>query len=124
MLKSGCGVEKVFFDSCERILRSIAINLIVAWRLLFVGLLGGKLPPLPADVMFNEEQIHVLRGYAIVNNLKPPNTLDEALHLVGLLGGACTNNSYPKAGYISIKDGLSKLESFKEMEHLSKLGGM
>ena len=55
MLKTGCGVENVYFDTCERILRSIAINLIVAWRLLFIGLLGGKLPPLPADIMFDKE---------------------------------------------------------------------
>ena len=97
MLKTGCGVENVYFDTCERILRSIAINLIVAWRLLFIALLGGKLPPLPADILFDKEQLNVLRGYAIENKFPPPNTLDEAIYLVGMLGGGCTNNSYPKS---------------------------
>lgn len=122
MLKSGCSVERVYFDTCERVLRSIAINLIVAWRLLFIGLLGGKLPDLPADIMFDDNQLNVIYGYAIKHGYPPPNSLNDVLFIIGLMGGGYVNKSYPKPGYMSIKDGISKLRNFKNMMELFKIG--
>ena len=122
MLKSGCHVEKVYFDTCERIKRSIAINLIVAWRLLFIGLLGGKLPLLPPGILFTDIQIRVLKGYAIKYGCSVPKTLDDALALVGLLGGACLSKAYPQPGYMSIVNGFHKLKEFEELFKLYEIG--
>ena len=122
MLKSGCNVEKVYFDTCERIKRSIAINLIVAWRLLFIGLLGGKLPPLHPGILFTDIQIRVLKGYAIKYGHSVPETLDDALLMVGLLGGACLSKSYPHPGYMSILNGFHKLKEFEELFKLYEIG--
>ena len=121
MLKSGCNVESVYFDNSERILRSIAINLIVAWRLLLIGLIGCKLPDLPPDIMFDTDMLKVLRGYARSNGFPPPNTLSAALFLVGMFGGASTNRSYPFPGYMSIMNGLSKLAIHKYCLEMSRI---
>ena len=121
VLKSGCNVEKVFYDKCERVLRSIAINLIVAWRVLFIGLLGGKLPNVPADVMFDSDELKVLFGYSKLFNCTPPNTLSDALFIVGMLGGASVNRQYPYPGYMSIKDGLTKIYNYKYCLNLSRI---
>ena len=40
VLKSGCGVERIAHETAERIRRAIAINLVIAWRIMLITLLG------------------------------------------------------------------------------------
>jgi hypothetical protein len=67
VLKSGCGVEQIAHETAERIRRAIAINLVIAWRIMLMTLLGRETPDLPPDVMFSNIELLVLRAYAKKN---------------------------------------------------------
>jgi hypothetical protein len=67
VLKSGCGVEKIAHQTAERIQRAIAINLVLAWRIMLMTLLGRETPQLPPDVVFSNIELQVLNAYAKKN---------------------------------------------------------
>jgi Domain of unknown function (DUF4338)/Transposase DNA-binding/Transposase DDE domain len=67
VLKSGCGVEQIGHETAERIRRAIAINLVIAWRIMLMTLLGRETPELPPDVLFSNIELQVLRAYAKKN---------------------------------------------------------
>jgi len=69
VLKSGCRIEDVAHKTGERLKRSIAINLVIAWRIMLMTLLGRETPELPAEVLFSDLEIEVLRAYAKKNAL-------------------------------------------------------
>ncbi len=64
VLKSGCGVEKAAHETAQRIRRAIAINLVIAWRIMLMTLMGREVPDLPAEVLFSDMEIEVLKAYA------------------------------------------------------------
>ena len=64
VLKSGCRIEKIAHDTAERLRRAIAINLVIAWRIMLMTLLGRETPELPAEVLFSDLEVRVLRAYA------------------------------------------------------------
>ena len=64
VLKSGCRIEALQHKTAERLKRAIAINLVIAWRIMLMTLLGRQCPELPAQVMFSELEIDVLQAYA------------------------------------------------------------
>jgi hypothetical protein len=67
VLKSGCGVEQIAHETAERIRRAIAINLVTAWRIMLMTLLGRETPQLPPEVLFSDLELQVLRAYAKKN---------------------------------------------------------
>jgi len=64
VLKSGCRIEEAAHKTAERLKRSIAINLVIAWRIMLMTLLGRKTPELPVEVLFSDLEIEVLNAYA------------------------------------------------------------
>jgi hypothetical protein len=68
VLKSGCGVEQIAHETADRIRRAIAINLVIAWRIMLMTLLGRETPELPPEVMFSNIELQVLRAYAKKNS--------------------------------------------------------
>lgn len=64
VLKSGCAIERIAHDTAERIRRAIAINLVIAWRIMLMTLLGRETPGLPAEVLFSDIELQVLRAYS------------------------------------------------------------
>jgi hypothetical protein len=64
VLKSGCGVERIAHGTAERIRRAIGINLVIAWRIMLMTLLGRETPELPPEVLFSDIELQVLRAYA------------------------------------------------------------
>ena len=64
VLKSGCRVEDMAHKTAERLRRAIAINLVIAWRIMLMTLLGREIPELPPEVVFSDLEIEVLKAYA------------------------------------------------------------
>ena len=87
ILKSGCKVEELANRSAERLARAAAINLVVAWRIFLMTLLGRDQPDLPPDVLFSELEIRVLKAFAAQHGIDPPETLAAAALLVARIGG-------------------------------------
>ena len=64
VLKSGCRTEFLLFRSAERLQRAIAINAVIAWRIMLMTLLGREVPDCDAELMFTDEELSFLRDYA------------------------------------------------------------
>lgn len=74
VLKSGCRIEELQHKTAERLKRAIAINLVMAWRIMLMTLLGRECPDLPASILFTDIEIDVLTAYAKKNGLPDPRT--------------------------------------------------
>ncbi len=98
ILKSGCKVEKLANRSAERITRAAAINLVIAWRILLMTLLGREHPDLPPEVMFSELEIQVLNAFAAQQGLDAPDTLASAVLIVARIGGYIHRARAPPPG--------------------------
>jgi hypothetical protein len=101
VLKTGCAVEELAHQQVERLQRSIAINLVIAWRIMVMTLLGREVPDLPAEVMFTDVEIDVLAAWARRQRrkLSAPKTLGDAIVLVAMIGGYANRNNDPPAGH-------------------------
>jgi len=62
VLKSGCRIESLTLRHAERLRRAIAINMIIAWRIMALTLIGRSTPDLPADVLFSHIELKVLEA--------------------------------------------------------------
>lgn len=67
VLKSGCGIEDLTHKTADRMRRAIAINLVIAWRIMVMTLLGREMPNLPAEVLFSDVELRTLQAYAKKN---------------------------------------------------------
>jgi len=70
VLKSGCEVEDARHETAERLKRFIAINMVVAWRIMLMTLLGREAPDLPPEVLFTDLELTVLSQYASKKNFR------------------------------------------------------
>ncbi len=64
VLKSGCRIEDIAHGTAERVRRAVAINLVIAWRIMLMTLLGREMPGMPAEVLFSDVELQTLRAYA------------------------------------------------------------
>jgi len=99
VLKTGCRVEDLAHQRVERLERAIAINLVIAWRIMVMTLLGRSVPELPADILFSDIEIRVLSAWAKTVAAQPPQSLGEAVILVARIGGYMNRNNDPPPGH-------------------------
>jgi hypothetical protein len=110
VLKSGCGTEKLAYRTAERLKRGIAINMVIAWRIMLMTLLGRECPELPAEVLFSDIEIEVLSAHAAKNNIDPPIQLGEAVQLIASLGGYLGRKKDPPPGHQIMWRGYANLQ--------------
>jgi hypothetical protein len=110
VLKSGCKIEEIAHETAERIRRAIAVNLVIAWRIMLMTLLGREEPHLPADVLFSDIELQTLGEFAKTRGRKPPALLDEAVHLVATIGGYLGRANDPPPGHQLIWRGYAALQ--------------
>jgi hypothetical protein len=110
VLKSGCRIEDLAHETAERLRRAVAINLVIAWRIMLMTLLGRETPELPAEVLFSDIELKTLRAYAKKKQLKPPLLLYDAVRLVAKLGGYLGRNNDPPPGHQIIWQGYTVLQ--------------
>jgi hypothetical protein len=81
-------VEEIQLETEQRLRPCLALYKIVAWRVLYVAMLGRTCPELPCDAIFAEEEWK--SAYAICRDVPPPRTappLKEFLAMLAELGG-------------------------------------
>ncbi len=61
VLKSGCKVLEHQNHHAEALLRAIAMDAVIAWRIMLLTLLGRELPGLPCELLFDPCECEVLR---------------------------------------------------------------
>lgn len=110
VLKTGCRIEKLAHETADRLRRSIAINLVIAWRIMLMTLLGRETPELPAEVLFSDIELRTLRAYSKKNGLTPPSLLGEAVRLVAKIGGYLGRNNDPPPGHQLLWQGYAEFQ--------------
>jgi hypothetical protein len=88
ILKSGCKIEELQFDNFSNTSNCIALYMIIAWRILYLTMLGRACPELSCDMVF--EDCEWKSVYMIVTKKEPPDTpplLDVIIRMIASLGG-------------------------------------
>ena len=98
VLKSGCRVEFLLFRTADRLQRAIAINAVIAWRIMVMTLLGRQVPDCDPQLMFADRELGFLRDYALEHGLDAPQRLGDAVRLVAHLGGYRDRKHDPDPG--------------------------
>ncbi|MGH8566841.1 MAG: IS4 family transposase [Gammaproteobacteria bacterium] len=68
VLKSGCKILEHQHHDAETLLRAIALDAVIAWRIMLLALLGREVPGLPAEQLFDACECEVLELLASKKN--------------------------------------------------------
>src|SRR3989338_2495403 len=88
ILKSGCQIEELQFESFARVANCLSLYMIVAWRILYLTMLGRHCPNLSSDLVFDETEWKSV--YAVTQRKKPPQKapkLNVMIKMIASLGG-------------------------------------
>ena len=111
VLKSGCRVEYLAFHRADRLQRAIAINAVIAWRIMLMTLLGREVPNCEASLMFTDEELAFLGDYARQYAQTVPTDLATTVRLVALLGGYRARKHDPAPGHQIMWRGYQRLSA-------------
>ncbi len=110
VLKSGCRIEDLAHKTAERQKRAVAINMVIAWRIMLMTLMGRETPELPSEVLFTDLEIKVLKAYSKKKALAPPDNLGAAVKLVAKMGGYLDRTNDPPPGHQIMWQGYISLQ--------------
>ena len=109
-LKSGCRIEDRRLEEADRIEACLAIDMVVAWRVLLLNKQGRETPDIPCDVYLSKDEWQAL--YACVKREPPPitpPTLRQAVRMIAQLGGFLGRKSDGEPGTTTLWRGLQRL---------------
>lgn len=115
ILKSGCRVEQINLRDKESLLPAVALNFIVAWRILYLRDFRRAQPELCCTNFFTSEE---WRAASIIHRRaigKDPPTLAEMVDMVGKTGGYMGRKKDPSPGPECLWRGLGKLSCYVDM---------
>lgn len=114
VFKSGCQVERIQLETASRLKRCLMLYKIVAWRVLYLTMLGRECPDLPCDTLFPADEW--MPVWKITQPKKPipktPPTLAKFLLLVGQLGGHNGRRHDGPPGPQALWTGIRRLTDF------------
>lgn len=110
-LKSGCRAGFLLFRTAGRLQRAIAINAVIAWRIMVMTLMGRQVPDRDPQLMFTDGEIGFLADHATRFDLAPPGRLGDAVRLVAHLGGYRDRKHDPEPGHQIMWHGQTRLSS-------------
>jgi len=116
-LKSGCKIEERQLGTADRIETCLAIDMVVAWRIIYLTRLGRDTPEVPCTVYFEEAEWKALSAYVTQNPVAPEKTptLREATRVVASLGGFLGRKGDGEPGTKSLWIGLQRLDDLTAM---------
>jgi hypothetical protein len=87
-LKSGCRIQKRYFEEIDAVLNCLAVCSIVAWKVLYLCHLSRECPDIDCEVVF--EPCEWKPVYIAVHRTQPPKTpptLNQMVKMIASLGG-------------------------------------
>lgn len=111
ILKSGCLVEELQLKDAKRIEVCLALYMIVAWRILYVTMLGRSYPDIRCDVVFEEAEWK--SAYYAAREKHPPKKaplLKEMMRMIAELGGYLGRKSDGEPGAQAIWIGMQRMQ--------------
>lgn len=116
-LKSGCKIKDRQLGDADRIETCLAIDMVVAWRIFHLTMLGRENPDAPCTIFFQDEEWQALCCYTSKKPVAPPKppTLNEAIRMVGAMGGHLGRKHDGPPGTETLWRGLQRLDTATEM---------
>ena len=111
VLKSGCRIEFLLFRTADRPQRAIAINAVIAWRIMVMALPGRQVPDCEPQLTLADHEPDFLRDYALESGLRTPDRLGDAVRLVARLDGYRDRKHDPDPGNQIMWRGRTRLSS-------------
>ena len=121
-LKSGCRIKERQLGTADRIETCLGVDMVVAWRIYHLTMLGREVPDHPCTVFFEDVEWKALCCYYTQTSeppIKPP-TLMQAIRMVGIIGGHMGRKSDGMPGTQCIWRGLQRLDTATEMYAIMK----
>jgi hypothetical protein len=109
-LKSGCQAEKLQMDDAATLCNTLALYIIIAWRLMFMTHVARIAPETPASLIVDETELAVLKQLTG----KPVTTAAEVIIAIARSVGFEPYKNGPPPGVKTIWLGLRKLEAMAE----------
>lgn len=111
VLKSGCQVEARQLTTRARLQRSLAIDMVVAWRIMDLNKAARLQPDAPADQWLSTEEWQALYSYVHRTPHAPQNppTIGQAVQWIAQLGGFLARKSDGHPGPMTLWRGLQRL---------------
>ena len=115
-LKSGCRIEDRQLEEADRLETCLGVDMVVAWRVFYLTMLGRETPNLPCTVFFKDVEWKGLQCFVYQTNVPPTNppTIREAVFMVASKGGHLGRKGDGFPGTETIWRGLIKLYIFTE----------
>lgn len=112
IVKNACRVEALQLSTIERLERTIAMYLVVAWRIARLMRLGRTCPELPAELFFTPEE---WKGAYLLSKKpvpKQPPRLNEVIRMIAKLGGFLGRKGDGEPGVKTLWLGLQRITDF------------
>lgn len=113
VLKSGCRIEELQLEKRERLEPALAFYMIIAWRVLYLTMLGRECPEMSCDTVFADEEWKAV--YLVTQRMPPPEqppSLDTMVRMVASLGGFLNRKSDGFPGPKTLWIGLQRIPDF------------
>jgi hypothetical protein len=116
ILKSGCRIEDRRLADAQSLQACLALDLVVAWRVMHLAKLGRETPQLPCSVFFEAAEWQALYCYHHRTATPPatPPSLGDALRMVAKIGGFLGRKGDGHPGATVLWRGLDKLAFITE----------
>jgi hypothetical protein len=117
VLKSGCKIEQRQLETAERLERVLAIDLVVAWRILALCKAARELPDDPVSHWLPTAQWQALTSYVHRRTTAPktPPGVAQAVLWIAQLGGFLARKCDGQPGMITLWRGLQALDTMTSM---------
>ena len=116
-LKTGCQIKERQLGFVARLENCLAIDLVVAWRIYYLTMLGRMDPDAPCTLIFQDTEWKALYSWFHKTTVLPPTppTLQEATRWVAIKGGFQGRKADGHPGAEVLWHGLQKLDVAIEM---------
>jgi hypothetical protein len=108
-IKSGCRIEDRRLEDADSLEACLAIDLVVAWRIHALTLVGREKPDRSCDQFLSEEQWRVLGVWATGRMMDTPPTAQQAMRWIGKIGGWLARGKEDNPGTTCMWRGLVRL---------------
>jgi hypothetical protein len=111
VLKSGCRIEARQLESVEQLRRCWMLDVVVAWRIVYLTKMGREAPELPCTVAFEDYEWKALWSFVHRSMELPAQipALNEVMRMVAGLGGFLGRKGDGHPGVKSLWLGLQRL---------------
>ncbi len=116
-LKSGCRIKNRQLGSAKGLQACLGIDMVVAWRIYHLTMLGRERPEHPCTVFFEEVEWKALHCYHHKTPIVPtePPDMAEAVRMLGKMGGHLGRKNDGPPGSQVLWRGLQRLDTAVQM---------